>query len=85
MEKEKEEALNSRILFEMNLEYFSNVLKNNFEVYKLFYNVFVYAIIGIRYFDSVILNWTTSQEENTLATCSDEAMAPLGLENSYEV
>jgi len=85
LEKEKNEALNSRILSDMNAEYFSNVLRNDFEVYKLFYDVFVCAIVGMRHFDSVVLNWTTGQEENTLATCSDEAMALLGFENSYEV
>jgi len=85
LEKEKNEALNSRILSDMNAEYFSNVLRNDFEVYKLFYDVFVRAIVGMRHFDSVVLNWTTGQEENTLATCSDEAMALLGFENSYEV
>jgi len=67
----------------MNVEYFSNVLRKDFEVYKLFYDVFVCAIVGLRHFDLVVLNWTTGQEENTLATCSDEAIAFLGFENSY--
>jgi len=85
LEKDKDDALNSKILTGMNAEYFAKTLREDFEVYKLFYDVFVRAIVGMRRFDSIVSNWTKGDRENTLATCSDEAMALLGFENSYEV
>ena len=84
LKKDKDDALNSKILTRMNAEYFVKTLREDFEVYKLFYDVFVRAIVGMRKFDSIVLNWIKGDRENTLATCSDKAMALLGFGNSYE-
>ena len=61
-------------------------MRRDYAVYSFFYRKLIPAIVGKRFFGRIMKDFKPeTMDENSLCTYSDEALASLGFDNSYEM
>ena len=73
-------------LKDFNPGFIVKYLRNDYEIYSLFYRTFIPPIVGKRFFGTIMKGFNINKmKETDLCTYSDEALALLAFENGYEL
>ena len=86
MQKYFKPDLSERRLKDLNPGFVLDHMRDDYEIYSVFYRTFIPCIVGKRFFGTTMKNLNIpTMKETDLCTYSDEALALLAFENGFEL